>query len=154
MTTMREALEAAKVEHWAVSVDANGETVLTIASNMLSGHGDIESYHDTIRTCARHLLAFIGDPHPDAALSAPAPMAGEDEIAESAQVIREFFDNAENADLADETWQLNALPARKALNAILQHITPRIGEYPADYEVPTSKEIMLIRLTHATAETH
>ena len=48
-------------KHWAVSVAVNGETILTIESNCLSGIEDIGPHEDTIRTCANHLLSFIGD---------------------------------------------------------------------------------------------
>jgi hypothetical protein len=47
--------------HWSVSVELNGENVVTIESNCLSGRevGPVEE--EIIRTAARHLLAFIGD---------------------------------------------------------------------------------------------
>ena len=52
--------------HWAVTVERNGETVVTIGSN-LSGTTDCLSGRDlsaedeqTIRLCAEHLRAFIG----------------------------------------------------------------------------------------------
>jgi len=76
---MRAALEAAlsraerregvtqpgtKRQHWAVSVAVDGESILTIESNCLSGVENIEAYADDIRHCAHHLIAFIGDPHP------------------------------------------------------------------------------------------
>jgi hypothetical protein len=46
--------------HWAVTVSRNGEQIVTIESNCLSGR-DISSKDEaTIEDCARHLLAFIG----------------------------------------------------------------------------------------------
>ncbi len=52
---------------WEVSVSVDGETVLTIGSNHLSGVEDIDRHADAIRSCAQHLLAFIGEPTaPDA----------------------------------------------------------------------------------------
>lgn len=51
-------------QHWGVDVRVDGENVLTIESNCLSGVENIHDYADAIRTCAHHLLAFIGDPAP------------------------------------------------------------------------------------------
>lgn len=53
------------IQHWGVDVRVNGERVLTIESNCLSGISDIEKFGDVIRGCAHHLLAFIGDGKPD-----------------------------------------------------------------------------------------
>lgn len=46
--------------HWRVTVAVDGDEVLTIESECLSGIPDIDKHADIIRTCARHLLAFIG----------------------------------------------------------------------------------------------
>jgi len=48
------------VEHWGVDIRINGERVLTIESNCLSGIDNIDDYRETVIECARHLLAFIG----------------------------------------------------------------------------------------------
>jgi hypothetical protein len=48
-------------EHWHVEVSVNGETVLAIGHNFLSGVDDIHEHAETIRTAANHLLGFIGD---------------------------------------------------------------------------------------------
>lgn len=50
-----------KPQHWSVTVAVDGETVLTIESNCLSGVSDIDQHSEAIRTCARHLLGFVGD---------------------------------------------------------------------------------------------
>lgn len=50
-------------DHWAVTVWRNGEEVVTIESNCLSGREIGADDEDAIRTAALHLLAFIGD-HP------------------------------------------------------------------------------------------
>ena len=49
-----------KVQHWAVRIDINGENVLNIESNCLSGINDITEYRETILNCAEHLKSFIG----------------------------------------------------------------------------------------------
>jgi hypothetical protein len=49
------------VQHWGVDIRINGERVLTIESNSLSGIENISDFADTVRECAEHLLAFIGD---------------------------------------------------------------------------------------------
>ncbi len=50
-------------QHWSVMVCVDGEEILTIESNGLSGVENINDYDKEIRNCARHLLAFIGEPH-------------------------------------------------------------------------------------------
>jgi hypothetical protein len=69
---------AQEVEHWAVSVDANGENILRIESNCVSGRELTSDDEQLIRNCAHHLLAFVGSqPTP------PAPSAsGEQETHE------------------------------------------------------------------------
>lgn len=59
-------MTVAAKDHWAVRVSVNGEQVLCIESEWLSGIPDIDKHADIVRTCAEHLLAFIGpkDPEP------------------------------------------------------------------------------------------
>lgn len=47
-------------ESWAVTVERNGEQVVTIASNCLSGRDLSADDERIIETAARHLLAFLG----------------------------------------------------------------------------------------------
>ena len=47
--------------HWGVTVRVNGQDIVAIESNHLSGVHDIKPYEEVIRNCAHHLLAFIGD---------------------------------------------------------------------------------------------
>lgn len=47
-------------EHWSVTVERNGEKVVTIESNCLSGREISRDDENTIRTAASHLMAFIG----------------------------------------------------------------------------------------------
>jgi hypothetical protein len=47
--------------HWSVRVERDGEEIVTIASNWLSGRDLSSEDEETIRTAAHHLLAFIGD---------------------------------------------------------------------------------------------
>ena len=52
---------AAIPESWAVAVEHNGEPILTIASNMLSGKPELSAEDERIIvTAAEHLLSFIG----------------------------------------------------------------------------------------------
>ena len=51
-------------EHWAVTVSPDGEEIVTIESNLLSGREITAEDEATIRMAAHHLLAFIGDPTP------------------------------------------------------------------------------------------
>lgn len=51
-------------EHWSVTVSRHGEKIVTIETNCLTGRELSLDDEETIRTCARHLLAFIGDPAP------------------------------------------------------------------------------------------
>lgn len=50
-------------QHWAVTVSRNGEDIVTIESNCLSGREIGPEEELAIRIAANHLLAFIGDPH-------------------------------------------------------------------------------------------
>jgi hypothetical protein len=51
----------AAAKTWEVSISVDGENVLTIGHNHLAGAGNIGEHADVVRTCARHLLSFIGD---------------------------------------------------------------------------------------------
>lgn len=46
--------------HWAVTVEVDGEKVLTIESEHLSGVPNIDDYRDEVVTAAKHLLSFMG----------------------------------------------------------------------------------------------
>jgi hypothetical protein len=50
------------VDHgsWEVEIRIEGESVLTIGHTHLAGIEDIDRYADAVRTCAEHLLSFIG----------------------------------------------------------------------------------------------
>ncbi len=54
--------ERTTVQGWAVTVNVNGNPILTIGHNDLSGIENIDDYADIVRNCARHLLSFIGEP--------------------------------------------------------------------------------------------
>jgi hypothetical protein len=47
-------------KHWAVTVRVDGEEILTIESNSLSGASNVSDYREQIVTAADHLIAFIG----------------------------------------------------------------------------------------------
>ena len=47
-------------DYWSVTVAVNGEDILTIEKNMLSGIEEINQHYKSIETCAEHLLSFIG----------------------------------------------------------------------------------------------
>ena len=53
----------AELTHWSVTVRANGEEVVTIESNCLSGRDIGPLEEEAIRTSAAHLLSFVGYPH-------------------------------------------------------------------------------------------
>lgn len=53
----------AKEGAWSVTVELDGKQVVTLGHNHLSG--DQSPNEEAIRTAAHHLLAFIGDPHPE-----------------------------------------------------------------------------------------
>lgn len=48
-------------DHWAVTVERNGEQVVRIEKNCLSGRELSVEDEEAIRTAARHLMAFVGD---------------------------------------------------------------------------------------------
>jgi hypothetical protein len=51
-------------KHWGVSVDVDGENILRIESNCLSGRNLSEEDLELIRMCARNLLSFAGEVKP------------------------------------------------------------------------------------------
>lgn len=66
MTDDREEIALARSddEYWSVSVEFNGENILTIGqskySGDLSGIPNIEDYADVVRAASTHLASFIG----------------------------------------------------------------------------------------------
>jgi hypothetical protein len=56
----RVAERAVAVQAWGVTVSVNGADVLTIGHNHLAGIENIDDYADVVRSCAQHLLSFIG----------------------------------------------------------------------------------------------
>lgn len=48
-------------DHLAVTVERNGERVVAIESNCISGRDISLEDEDAIRTCAYYLLSFIGE---------------------------------------------------------------------------------------------
>jgi len=52
------------MKHWSVTVTRHGVPILTIETAILSGRELSPDDQEAIRTAARHLLAFIGDPAP------------------------------------------------------------------------------------------
>ena len=58
---MKEQKPAKTKEHFSVSVRRNGELIVTIESNHLTGRDLLDGDEDTIRKAAFCLLGFIGD---------------------------------------------------------------------------------------------
>ncbi len=50
----------AVTRHWSVSVERDGEVIVTIESNSLSGRDLSPEDEETIRMAARHLESFVG----------------------------------------------------------------------------------------------
>jgi len=48
------------IRHWAITVAVDGNDIVTIESNSLSGIKNVTDYREEIITAAEHLLAFIG----------------------------------------------------------------------------------------------
>ena len=46
--------------HWSVTVSVDGDEVVTIESNSLSGVENVSDYREQIVAAADHLIAFIG----------------------------------------------------------------------------------------------
>ena len=45
---------------WSVTVERDGEKIITIETNCLSGRDLVPGDEDAIRTAAQHLLSFVG----------------------------------------------------------------------------------------------
>lgn len=52
-----------ETQHWGVTVSRNGDEIVTIESNCLSGREISAEDEIVIRRAANHPLAFIGDSH-------------------------------------------------------------------------------------------
>ena len=52
--------------HWAVTVAASGEHIVTLETECYGGRDPSPADEDAISTAAHHLLSFIGDDTPDA----------------------------------------------------------------------------------------
>jgi hypothetical protein len=61
---MSEERASETTQHWSVTVERNGENVVTIDSNCLSGREISPEDEKAIRNCAHHLLSFIGEGFP------------------------------------------------------------------------------------------
>jgi hypothetical protein len=62
---------------WAVSVERDGENVVTIASSCLAGRDLSPEDETAIRHAAQHLLAFVGDPPPTPVKGDSPPFKGD-----------------------------------------------------------------------------
>ncbi len=65
---------------WEVTVSMNGESIITIGTNILTGAEMTPEYEAAVRGAARHLLAFLGDtvaaaPEPPAESAFPLPQS-------------------------------------------------------------------------------
>lgn len=56
-----ETTRSQPTQHWSVTVERDGEEIITIESNGLAGREISEEDERVIRVCALHLLSFIGD---------------------------------------------------------------------------------------------
>jgi hypothetical protein len=56
--------EKEPTQSWAVTVERNGEQIVTIESNCVSGRDISDEDARVIRTAAHHLQAFLSDPEP------------------------------------------------------------------------------------------
>ena len=59
---------ATRTQHWSVTVERNGEQIVCIESNCLSGRDISQEDERIIRMAAEHLLSFIGAMKPDGSL--------------------------------------------------------------------------------------
>lgn len=51
--------------HWSVTVERNGEPILTIGHNSVGGRSLSESDQEVVRNAAAHLKAFVGERKPE-----------------------------------------------------------------------------------------
>jgi hypothetical protein len=68
---------AAMTDHWSVTVRLNGDDIVTIESNFLSGREIGPDEEEAIRTAAHHLLGFVGQERES--VPAPCPVCGNEE---------------------------------------------------------------------------
>ncbi|WP_070106461.1 hypothetical protein [Burkholderia plantarii] len=60
------------VQSWAVMIEVNGMTILTISDSHVGGIDAIGDFGDVVRNCAQHLTSFIGKEDADGAAVSPA----------------------------------------------------------------------------------
>ncbi|WP_186019693.1 hypothetical protein [Burkholderia gladioli] len=60
------------VQSWAVTVEVNGMTILTISDSHVGGIDSIGDFGDVVRSCAQHLTSFIGKDDAERAAVSPA----------------------------------------------------------------------------------
>ncbi|MDR8087834.1 hypothetical protein KPB05_10210 [Burkholderia gladioli] len=60
------------VQSWAVTVEVNGMTILTISDSHVGGIDSISDFGDVVRSCAQHLTSFIGKDDAERAAVSPA----------------------------------------------------------------------------------
>lgn len=72
----RSSLPEGKTESWAVTVERNGEEIVTVASNHLSGRQMSDEDVRIVKVAAVHLASFIGLPQAAAAVDPQATDSG------------------------------------------------------------------------------
>ncbi|WAG21027.1 hypothetical protein DX980_18330 [Burkholderia gladioli] len=60
------------VQSWAVTVEFNGMTILTISDSHVGGTDSIGDFGDVVRNCAQHLISFVGKDDAQRAAVSPA----------------------------------------------------------------------------------
>ena len=93
---------------WEVEIRIGGERVLTIGHSHLSGIPNIDDYGDTVRTCAEHLLSFIGSGDPAPCFACGGYDDGEQFMCEVCGGDELLGDLAESASRSEAARQLTA----------------------------------------------
>jgi hypothetical protein len=100
-------------KNWSVTVEVDSEHVLCIHDQGYAGLPHLEPFEETIESCARHLLGFIGRPVAAPLPAAPAPteQAGElpplPERERFVETMKELFGEDENFDRDDNGCYIN-----------------------------------------------
>ncbi|WP_438396392.1 hypothetical protein [Caballeronia sp. DA-9] len=137
-----------KIDSWAVTVNVNNEDVLTIGHSHVSGIADFDDVAPIVRTCAAHLLSFIGE-GPDhvgnhIAMSCAILQAATRDTASAdavdAQRYRWLLDHPEHVeygDFYDRTWLGPMATVSDAIDAAIAASAPKkTNEYKYEQLVP------------------
>ena len=112
--------EVERHHHWAVTVAASGEHIITLEPECYGGRDPSSADEDAIRTAAHHLLSFIGDDTP-AALRERLEAAEADAAEWKRQAI---YHNKKHGESITESRAREAAAWEAGRDAVIEEASP------------------------------